>query len=126
MSNGSRGLGHALAVVSAKPVSIGTTSALRNISVADEARDEGCSRLCNSQTVAQCLNEAVGKQLGLNQVAASRSGASDIGPLTPATFLRDKEALSAATIAVLQLLIDLRFTAMEATARGDALSSGND
>ena len=126
MPDGSRGLGHAVAVVSAKPVGGGTTSALWNINVADKARNQGRAHLCNSQTVAQCLNEAVGEQVGGDQVAASRGGASDIGPLAPATLLRNKEALSAATIAVLQLLIDLGFTATQATARGDALSSGND
>ncbi len=34
--------------------------------------------------------------------------------------------MSAAAIAVLKLLIDLGFAATQATARGDALSSGND
>ena len=116
MPDGSCGLGHAVAVVSAKPVGGGTASALRNVDVADEARDEGRAHLRHSQMIPQCLNEAVGEQVGGDQVAACSGSSSDIGPLTPATLLRDKEALSAAAIAVLQLLVDLGFAATQATA----------
>ena len=60
MPDGSRGLGHAVAVVSTKPVGGGTASALRDAHVTDQATKERSAEFCNGQAITQRLNRDTG------------------------------------------------------------------
>ena len=82
-ADGPGAFGDAVAVISAKPIRGRSAGALRDAHVTDQTTKERGAEFCNSQAIAQRLNEVVGKVIGGDQVAACRSRACDIDPLFP-------------------------------------------